>query len=161
MMISKIAIFSVGQLRFGVEASQVQEIVTIPPQRIVRTLDQRCAVASIQPPQALLPIFDIAAYLCAPQPPAANGNPPRSLLCVTFRWQQFLLACRVSSVENVLPVTCAALQPVPRVIAPFAAHSHIWGFYQRQDTFIPLLDLERYFPPRDLQEYLRVIFPAA
>ena len=160
MNITKIAIFSVGQFRCGVDAAQIQEIVMIPAERILKAIDVRCVIASMPAPQSLLPIFDIAAYLRV-SPPGPTDVPPRSLLCVTFRWQKFLLACNVGSVETILPVTFASLQPVPRVIASIAARSRIWGFYPCQEQVIPLLDLEQFFHQRELQQILASIFPSA
>jgi chemotaxis signal transduction protein len=148
--IHELAIFSVSALTFGVDASQIREIVTTKNPELLREFDDTCPFLLIRHRQQPLPLFPFAQQLRMPYAPLPLSAP---LTFVTFLRDGILMACVIDRVEGFISVSLASLKPVPKIMIRLVQKGCVWGFYDMANTLIPLIDLERIVTDQELALY--------
>jgi chemotaxis signal transduction protein len=145
--IHELAIFSVSALTFGVDASQISEIVTTKNPELLLELDDTCPFLLIRHRQQPLPLFLLAKRFRMPHTPLPPSAP---LTFVTFLRDGIPMAGVIDRVEGFVSVSLASLKPVPKIMMRSVQKGCLWGFYDMTDALIPLIDFERIVTDQEL-----------
>ena len=148
--IHELAIFSVRDLTFGVDASQIREIVTTKNLELLRELDDTCPFFLIRHRQQPLPLFLLVTQFRMPGSPLPLSVP---LTFVTFLREGILMACVIDRIEGFVSVSLTSLKLVPKIMMRSAQKGCVWGFYEMADTLIPLIDFEHIVTDQELTFY--------
>jgi chemotaxis signal transduction protein len=156
--VREIGIFTVKNFTFGVDASQIQELVQKRPvEFLIKNADDPSFVV-VSYHKHPLPIFNLVAKWGIEKPPLASLSSPLTFL--TFYRHEWLLACAVDAIENFISLpSIRSLQPVPELIIQATPHICVWGFYEMTDKLVPLIDLERVVTDEDIIQYQERIEP--
>lgn len=151
----ELAIFSVREFVFGVDASQIQEIVTTKELNIVVPPEQHSPCLIVRHHQHLLPLFHLAQKFH----PKEEGEIALvfPLTFVTFWRADFLIGGIVDQVVKVTPVHVASMQPLPEIMRSMAKKKGVWGFHEISDTLISLIDLPEIITAQDIAFYQRFL----
>ncbi|PIE32341.1 hypothetical protein CSA56_15840 [candidate division KSB3 bacterium] len=150
--IHELAVLSLDGMLFGVDASQIQEILRIqrPAFLTMEADEDRFCILHHQRTQ--IPIFDLRHYFHLP-PAFSHNIPPQIFTGITFYSGNRLIVCQVSGIKNIMSPSVRSLQAVPHILKQFARKMHLWGFYTYSDDIIPLFDLEYIVPENMLFRY--------
>ncbi len=147
--IHELAVFSLDDLLFGVDASQIQEILRLqhPSFATIEADDANPLRILLYQQHTPIPIFDLRRYFDLPNSFADDFTG------ISFYSGDCLIACQVSAIQNIFPVSLRSLQPVPYILEQLARKISLWGFYEYSGEVIPLFDLGQIVPKRMLLQY--------
>ncbi len=150
--IRQLAVFSLEQFVFGVDARQIQEIITISRTSLTYISDAP-PFPMIHVNTRQIPLLNLKEYWGLPA--SFSDRPMLSpLTCIIFSYKDLLIAFQISTIEHVLPVSLRSLQPVPHILNNFARKMGLWGFYEFSGTLIPLIDLAQIASEQAIRPYL-------
>lgn len=151
--ITELAIFSIDHFTFGVETSQIQEILTVKPSDFSEKTAPDLPFWVLQYRRPPLPVFDLRRRFCLSPRCIDVFQQDFSSPLVTFYAAGLLVACCITSVEDIITVSSHLLKPVPPVLTKTARENHIWGFCEISGDLLPLIDLEHVISPQDINLY--------
>jgi chemotaxis signal transduction protein len=137
---------------FGVDASQINEIVTTKHLELLIDPDDKYPFILVRHNKKPLPLFNILKQFrrCSH---SSVSIPSLSFTFVTFHRAELLIACLVDNVEGFTSVSFASLKPVPEIITKATQKGCVWGFYEMSGTLVPLIDVAQVVTDQDITLY--------
>lgn len=151
----ELAIFSVKNFVFGVDAGQIREIVTTETLELLVDPDEKYPFLVIRHREKPLPLFSVAKQLGIDHASFVDtlSSP---VTFVTFDRTGFLMACLVGHVEKFASAPLASLKSVPDFMIRAARKACVWGFYDMMGTLIPLIDFQQIITDQDIAFYRKL-----
>ena len=149
----ELAIFSIEHFTFSVETRQIQEILTVKPSDVPGKTNPAWPFWMLQYRRHPLPVFDLRRQFCLSPLSVDVLQQKFPSPLITFYTAGLLVACCVTSVEDIITVSLRSLKSVPAFLTQIARKNHIWGFYEISGTLLPLIDLESVISPQDIDLY--------
>jgi chemotaxis signal transduction protein len=153
--VHELGIFSVKDFIFGIDASQIKEIVTTKDLEFVIKPDDTSPFIVIWYNNNPLPVFNLMKQFHISGHPHAYVT-PSPFMFVTFHRAELLIACSIDSVEGFTNVSFGSLKPVPEILIKAARTICVWGFYDMSGTLVPLIDFEQVVTDQDVALYKEV-----
>lgn len=130
-------VFTVGEERFGVTATQVQEIVRFPEATLVPDMP-RFVKGVMNLRGKIIPLMDLQERFGLTAAPVDEAH--RRVVVSMF--QEQLVGLIVHSVIGVVRIPAEAIEPLPPTL-PKIESEYILGVGKVQDSLVVLLGLER------------------
>ncbi len=154
---TELAIFLIDQFLFGVETTQIQEILTVQSSDFSEKTDPALPFELLQYRQSSIPVFDLRRRFCLSPRCDTVLHQEFSAPLITFCSDGLLTACDVTSIEDIIPVSSRFLKSVPVILTGIACDIHVWGFYETPDALLPLVDLEHVISHQEIELYRKFL----
>src|SRR3989339_1969761 len=147
----QLVIFAIGNEEFGVDISQVREIVRlIPITYLPKAPEFVEGVVNLR--GQVVAVIDLAKRLIIPSKP--RGENTRIII---VEIENMTMGMVVDSVSEVLRLSSENIEEVPSVIQTEVQEHYISGVGKLQDRLLVLLDLKKVLTPTEIQHVEKVV----